>query len=494
MIVRGPVICIPNFTQYYSCHLADINQFDLASHHERIIEIRHQPARGVPESERPHCFYTVDPRSYQRPPIFHVSHESQDIASRHYKPINLEFRHLGSEEKTIMFNPIVDNVLFRNSCCIKTIEQFCRITHHRGQEITRVAVPCSYVFHDHCEVHVQIPEHGGIFDSEADIDARPIDIIRGFNTTGNENMAWSLHQPNGQNNPSSMEIYSGLPGLKELLFVVGTHLDGVKSKHIDYTTTFRRVDSSAEKDRVERQDKDVVDFWIGEYSKAQAFWEVPAANPWVGPSLPKFSFISLTHIKPLENGNTVRTYVLMSRKQLKESGILYQEVKNTIEAITGCFLSFPLRFIRKGPTSRNVEAIKEDVAEIGLSAPNDASIRQAKSVLRCLLACFTPQMLLCTSILTCFRHRKVHGFLTTRSIFGALRTTQTDNPSSTPIEVSLALMKILRITRWLITLHRLRHTLPSNFRIHLIPSSQNIMLQAIDAVTMALENQILSTR
>ncbi|PVH77624.1 hypothetical protein DL98DRAFT_637072 [Cadophora sp. DSE1049] len=328
------------------------------------------------------------PLSRQCPPLLHTCRESRYEASNCYEDINLEFRHLGDIEKKVKFNPSADILLFGTGCCIQSLAQFCRIAYFRNKSFSRVAVSSSYQFRKECEIVLDIPPN---FVDPDCFSPLAIDVIRGINTEGNQFPAMGSHLPSNRNDPYSIHFYPGLPGIEEILLVVDTHLDGVKPTDVDYSTTSRPVDDSSPGiNELDTQEMVIIQSTMEHYGKRHADWQLPAANPWVGASVPKYSFVNLTDTKPSESGNTTRFSMIRTRNDLERSGLLHQDVKRTIEAITGCIVTFPLQLILPETAVELRTSIKEELAEIGISGPTQTAVHQAVIVLNALLTQQSP--------------------------------------------------------------------------------------------------------
>ncbi|KAL2061310.1 hypothetical protein VTL71DRAFT_7583 [Oculimacula yallundae] len=353
-----------------------IKIWGLASHHARFIQIVHQPTPDTPSSKYLHKFYAVSPLSCLPPPILHANSESRYEGSKYYEQTELEFLSPTLTEKRIYVNPSVDILLFSARCCVGTLMQFCRVAFLRRQKFRRVAVSSSRKFADCCAIHFNWPDRGTQF-SGCDMDSEPIDVIRGLNTSGSE-IYWgpSRNVSNGRNSPSSMEFFPGISGIEEILHVTDTFLDKVKPQGVDYTTTFRAADTKAIIDLSERGFSQIIEHWVDEYRQGlPAKWETKDTNAWVKGTLPKFSFVNLTPIKPSENGNTSKDSETWNSLDLEHSNILREDVRTIIESVTGCRLNFPARMLKRD------HIYQRDRLEIGIAGPTDTAVQEALAVI-----------------------------------------------------------------------------------------------------------------
>ncbi|KAH6720842.1 hypothetical protein BKA61DRAFT_709392 [Leptodontidium sp. MPI-SDFR-AT-0119] len=348
-----------------------------ASDHARLIEIAHATTRNVPSPKDLHYFYTVSPLSCRAPPMLHATFESRKEGLKYYQKTALEFRYPGEPEKLVYYNPSADILLFKGSCCIGTLIQFCKIASLRKQEFPRVAASSSTYFAECCEVSFYLPDRVGEPGSNCQFETQPLDILRGINTTGSE-MDWgrSKHVSDGLNHPSSMDFYPGMPGIKEIFHVVGTLFDQVLPNQVDYTTTLHVKEPReplADYDHL--QDRGL-EHWTEQFRQGlPAVWERPAANAWVGRTVPNFSFVRLASAKPYEIANTVRRTEIWSCEGIEQSGILYKGVKRIIESITGCQITLSANLVGGD------EYVRQDRLDIGIAGPNYITVQETFAVL-----------------------------------------------------------------------------------------------------------------
>ncbi|XMA11895.1 hypothetical protein WAI453_004686 [Rhynchosporium graminicola] len=347
-----------------------------ASDHTRFIQIVHQSPPDAPVSKILHKFYKVARPSCQPPPMLHASSESRREGLMYYKQFKLEFRFPDDPEKRVYFNPTVDILLFATGTCTGTLIQFCRIAFLRNQKFRRVAITSSRRFADCCDHYFCWRRRSSPGNPGLDFVSEPIDILRGINTSGNAappaNWGRSMHVPRLRKDPSSMRFFPGISGLEEVIHVMDTYLD--KPQQVDNTTTFRIADTSIVTDATEKKFLATTVELMRRYSSGEhAEWETPDTNTWLGSTLPEFSYINLTSIKPFENGNIIKEYELWDCHELERSAILRGDVRRVLESITGCHIFFPTKVIGVD-RDNNMERL-----EYGIGGPTNTAV-QAGSI------------------------------------------------------------------------------------------------------------------
>jgi hypothetical protein len=287
----------------------------------------------------PHAWSQATPRSRVPPAILHVCFEAREEAKKFYKLTNFDYHseYSGIKGNEIWFNPAVDIVYFGDTTCLATI-----IYTRKELDIRRIALNSTNRIvqcHDFDEPTYGI--EGGIGPMQA------------------------LHGCHGEEQKRSMYgLYTGLPSIREVSFVVQSNLCRPNVGEINLSYGFR----PATTDGLTKGQKSFKSWMMAEIQAIESgvtLYNV-GENKWVDDKKPTFHWVSLS----LQNGVDGVYYDGLG---VDDAAVKFlnrrAHVLDAISKRTECHIripnkTFPKEFPREIGFSGTRKAIEEAKAEI----------------------------------------------------------------------------------------------------------------------------------
>ncbi|KAK0102969.1 hypothetical protein ONS96_005587 [Cadophora gregata f. sp. sojae] len=309
----------------------------LALNTERVLEVIWDGADEDPKHAR-HYHYRISPRSGARPALMDVCHESRAEAERFYLFVDFtttiqnadqDFKKCGP----IMtyYNPEWDIILFGEYSCIWSIVRVIQDQRRANVDIHRIAIMSSgQLLRCHDWNH-----DGPIYGPDQ------TEIDYGYAIAGGCTVMQALHGIH--KDVAWTEMESGVKGLKEVFFVVPTHLiPGIAGK-VDESIGFRPARGSgltSGQVKVKSNLQKEVD--LIEAGGVLPYCSVDdSMNNWSGYNKPEFKFVTFTP-KSRIGGKIFDSMIVSSDGLPRINGRDWKFIKD-VERKSGCHMEIPKR-------------------------------------------------------------------------------------------------------------------------------------------------------
>ncbi|KAH6716852.1 hypothetical protein BKA61DRAFT_654164 [Leptodontidium sp. MPI-SDFR-AT-0119] len=297
---------------------------------DRILEVIWD---GADEDPAPlfHYHHPLSPRSCLRPTLMNVCHESRAEAERFYTLVDFTttihdaapYVEKCGPIKTY-FNPDWDVILFGRQSCMWTVVCFIQDQRQANIDIRRIAIISSgrllrcHNWNPHDRIH----------------GPGQIKIDNGYAIVGNCTIMQALHGIH--KDVASTEMASGVKGLKEVNFVVPTHLiPGIAGK-VDEFIAFRpargnglTIGQVKIKNSLQRQVRSIEAGGVFQNCSID-----DSMNNWAGENKLDFKFVAFAPKSPIQ-GMIFDSMIITTNEIPKLSENDWQFIKN-VEQWTGC--------------------------------------------------------------------------------------------------------------------------------------------------------------
>ncbi|KAL2061800.1 hypothetical protein VTL71DRAFT_7178 [Oculimacula yallundae] len=283
-----------------------------------------------------HYYYRLSPRSCRAPALMHVCPESRAEALKFYTPVDFTTTLQNADQQfnkcgTIMsyYSPKKDTLLFGEHTCMWSIVRLLHDLRRVNVDVERIAILASGSVVNCHDWNHDDPIHG----------PDEMDMTYGYAIAGGCSVMEALH--GRHKDVAWTDMAAGVKGLKEVSFVVPTHLLSGTAGKVDDSITFRPARGNG----LTKGQVSVKNDLQRQVDLVEAGGILPGCsmgntmNNWAGDKKPSFQFVSFAP-KAYTQGMGFDSMIVASDDLLKLSGKYWQFVKN-LEQVSRCRIKIP---------------------------------------------------------------------------------------------------------------------------------------------------------